>query len=243
MLALIFSLNLIQAFAKIEEVPYDFNCTAKINTQEIPKAQFEAIQRLSLPTEFDVMLWGDTDFSTALETSENLPKVIKAKKKTLAKQFAKKEKELRNLPVGKNKIWREARKRKLKQVRENFAFIKAQLDYLISGKSEKIEKIIAAQKIEGRCDRFVKPLKDVESLKTFAPLFIQEECGKNADVARCTQEMALNEKSSNSLAMFRFRVLNLGVFNCADYHSKKVWTDHEQNELKKMVRDVTCGTP
>ncbi len=231
------------AHANLETVDYDLNCTAKIDTRVISKAEYQAIYNLSLPFAFDLMVWGDLDFQQALEASPNLSQVIAAKKKEIHKEFKQKESKFNAPGLDKRAFWREARERGLKKLRFAYALANAQLAYLDTNSTAQMVDALPNKKISQNCERYFKALSDVESLKSFAPIFAQEKCANNGAPDRCKKDLSFQGESANSLASLRFRIINLGLYNCDDFRGPQVWSERETQELKKLVSSIKCEGP
>lgn len=241
MYSFIFFLFSIQAHSELVTVDYNFNCTAKIDTKVISLAEYNAINRLWTPV--GMMLWGDIEFDSALQSAQDVPKVIRNKKKTIAEDFKKQEAQLLGLQTPNLPIWKNTRDRALKRLRISFAEVNAMLDYLLTGETAGLIQPMPGLKMPDRCQRFLQPLKNMESLKAFAPSFAKESCEKNAFKEKCLNSLALDPKSANSVANLKFHILSLGLSNCSQFYSNDIWTDREAKELTKLVRDIECEAP
>ena len=229
--------------AELVTVDYELSCTAKIDTKVISKADYQSIYSHWDWLAYDLIIWGDLDFQRALEKSPNLSQVIAAKKREIHKQFKQKESILRAPGLDKWAFWKDLRDRGLKALRFSYALANAQLDYLATNSTKQIVDALPNKKVSKKCERYFKALKDVESLKSFAPIFAQERCADSEDPDRCKKDHSFQGESANSLARLRYQIINLGLYNCDDFNMPKVWSERETRELKKLVSNVKCIEP
>jgi hypothetical protein len=232
-----------QAFAKLEQVPFSEHCTAKIDTKVISKENFQDIQKLSQNSYSNIVLWGDLDFKNGLEKASDLKPLLEKKKIEISHQFFQHKKELKNLKIGKAKIWNTVRDQRIEQLTLTTDFFKAQLNYLKTNNLKSVEKIVKNLKFSETCERYLTPLKSLTELKKFAPDFAKEKCENNGYKEDCLKDITFSEDSPALQAKLKFQILNLGLANCANIGNKEVWTDHHEQELKKLVTDIKCQEP